>query len=76
MNQLELPLHISANNTEILDLQTPETSSGGSSSPFKRAKLIELWCAEPVFFASRELSDTYYAEGVIGNYALAYAFNE
>jgi len=32
-----------------------------------------LWCAEPVFFASRELSDTYYTEGVIGNYALAYA---
>ncbi|HIK56248.1 MAG TPA: type I-D CRISPR-associated protein Cas5/Csc1 [Synechococcales cyanobacterium M55_K2018_004] len=41
---------------------------------FKTAKLIELWCAEPVFFASRELSDTYYTEGVIGNYALAYAF--
>ena len=37
------------------------------------ARLIELWCAEPVFFASRELSDTYYTEGVIGNYALAYA---
>ena len=42
--------------------------------PFKTAKLIELWCAEPVFFASRELSDTYYTEGAIGNYALAYAF--
>jgi CRISPR-associated protein Csc1 len=42
--------------------------------PFKSAKLIELWCAEPVFFASRELSDTYYTEGAIGNYALAYAF--
>ena len=41
--------------------------------PFKTAKLIELWCAEPVFFASRELSDTYYTEGAIGNYALAYA---
>jgi CRISPR-associated protein Csc1 len=41
---------------------------------FKTAKLIELWCAEPVFFASRELSDTYYTEGAIGNYALAYAF--
>lgn len=40
---------------------------------FKTAKLIELWCAEPVFFASRELSDTYYTEGAIGNYALAYA---
>lgn len=37
------------------------------------AKLIQLWCAEPVFFASRELSDTYYTEGTIGNYALAYA---
>lgn len=37
------------------------------------ARLIELWCAEPVFFASRELSDTYYTEGAIGNYALAYA---
>jgi CRISPR-associated protein Csc1 len=40
---------------------------------FKTAALIELWCAEPVFFASRELSDTYYTEGTIGNYALAYA---
>ncbi|MEA5536874.1 type I-D CRISPR-associated protein Cas5/Csc1 [Crocosphaera sp. XPORK-15E] len=39
------------------------------------AKLIELWLAEPVFFASRELSDTYYTEGTIGNYALAYAFS-
>ena len=38
------------------------------------AHLVELWCAEPVFFASRELSDTYYTEGTIGNYALAYAF--
>lgn len=37
------------------------------------ARMIELWCAEPVFFASRELSDTYYTEGTIGNYALAYA---
>jgi CRISPR-associated protein Csc1 len=44
-----------------------------SNSPFQTAHLIELWCAEPVFFASRELSDTYYTEGVIGNYALAYA---
>jgi CRISPR-associated protein Csc1 len=41
--------------------------------PFQTAHLIELWCAEPVFFASRELSDTYYTEGAIGNYALAYA---
>lgn len=41
--------------------------------PYKTAQLIELWCAEPVFFASRELSDTYYTEGTIGNYALAYA---
>lgn len=40
---------------------------------YQQAKLIELWCAEPVFFASRELSDTYYTEGTIGNYALAYA---
>jgi len=40
---------------------------------FNTAQLIELWCAEPVFFASRELSDTYYTEGAIGNYALAYA---
>lgn len=42
--------------------------------PFQQARLIELWCAEPVFFAPRELSDTYYTEGAIGNYALAYAF--
>jgi CRISPR-associated protein Csc1 len=41
---------------------------------FKSARLVELWCAEPVFFASRELSDCYYTEGTIGNYALAYAF--
>jgi CRISPR-associated protein Csc1 len=40
---------------------------------FQTAQLIELWCAEPIFFASRELSDTYYTEGAIGNYALAYA---
>lgn len=45
-----------------------------STLPFQQAKLVELWCAEPVFFASRELSDTYYTEGAIGNYALAYAF--
>lgn len=44
-----------------------------TSPPYKTAQLIELWCAEPVFFASRELSDTYYTEGTIGNYALAYA---
>jgi CRISPR-associated protein Csc1 len=44
-----------------------------SSSPFQTVRLIELWCAEPIFFASRELSDTYYTEGTIGNYALAYA---
>ncbi len=42
-------------------------------APYKTAQVIELWCAEPVFFASRELSDTYYTEGTIGNYALAYA---
>lgn len=34
---------------------------------------IEFWLAEPVFFASRELSDSYLTEGVLGNYALAYA---
>ncbi|MGI2906991.1 type I-D CRISPR-associated protein Cas5/Csc1 [Tolypothrix sp. VBCCA 56010] len=45
-----------------------------STINFSKARLIELWCAEPVFFASRELSDTYYTEGAIGNYALAYAF--
>lgn len=49
--------------TELIDVQTP----------YKTAQVIELWCAEPVFFASRELSDTYYTEGTIGNYALAYA---
>ena len=45
-----------------------------STQNLLQARLIELWCAEPVFFASRELSDTYYTEGAIGNYALAYAF--
>lgn len=42
---------------------------------FKQVRLVELWCAEPVFFASREISDCYYTEGVIGNYALAYALD-
>lgn len=45
-----------------------------SALPFNVVRIVELWCAEPVFFASRELSDTYYTEGAIGNYALAYAF--
>lgn len=44
-----------------------------SAIPFSQAKLVELHCLEPVFFASRELSDTYYTEGLIGNYALTYA---
>lgn len=44
-------------------------------SAFTKARLIELWCAEPIFFASREVSDTYYTEGTIGNYALAYALS-
>jgi CRISPR-associated protein Csc1 len=46
-----------------------------SAIPFSQAKLVELHCLEPVFFASRELSDTYYTEGLIGNYALAYALS-
>lgn len=48
-------------------------TSSDTNLPFQTARLVELWCAEPVFFASRELSDTYYTEGTIGNYALAYA---
>ena len=48
-------------------------SSNDTIPPFTQATLIDLWCAEPIFFASRELSDTYYTEGTIGNYALAYA---
>ncbi|MGQ4646186.1 type I-D CRISPR-associated protein Cas5/Csc1 [Lyngbya aestuarii] len=48
-------------------------TSSDTNLPFPTARLVELWCAEPVFFASRELSDTYYTEGMIGNYALAYA---
>lgn len=59
MQQLELPLSF------------PDQTD---KPHFQKARLIELWCAEPVFFASRELSDTYYTEGAIGNYALAYAF--
>ncbi|WP_416669146.1 type I-D CRISPR-associated protein Cas5/Csc1 [Egbenema bharatensis] len=50
---------------------SPPSSVG--ALPFQSARLVELWCAEPIFFASRELSDTYYTEGAIGNYALAYA---
>ena len=45
-----------------------------SAIPFQTAKIVELHLLEPVFFASRELSDTYYTEGAIGNYALTYAF--
>lgn len=48
-------------------------SSPKADLPFQTVQRVELWCAEPVFFASRELSDTYYTEGAIGNYALAYA---
>lgn len=59
MQQLELPLPSLAEPKKTI---------------YESARLIELWCAEPVFFASRELSDTYYTEGAIGNYALAYAF--
>lgn len=52
----------------------PQSELNLTDSPtFTTARLVELWCAEPVFFASRELSDTYYTEGAIGNYALAYA---
>lgn len=58
MQQLKLPLEIETQKTDVW---------------FQRGQLLELWCAEPVFFASRELSDTYYTEGAIGNYALAYA---
>lgn len=54
-------------------LNNIEATAVESSVSFQKAKLIELWCAEPVFFASRELSDCYYTEGAIGNYALAYA---
>lgn len=46
-----------------------------SPPTFKQVRLVELWCAEPVFFASREISDCYYTEGVFGNYALAYALD-
>ncbi len=52
---------------------TPSNAANPPPSPFSQARLVELWCAEPIFFASRELSDTYYTEGVIGNTALAYA---
>jgi CRISPR-associated protein Csc1 len=54
-------------------LNLKNEAESAAQLPFKTAKLVELWCAEPVFFASRELSDTYYTEGAIGNYALAYA---
>jgi CRISPR-associated protein Csc1 len=58
------------NANEQLNLLTkPETPVVN----FQKARLVELWCAEPIFFSSRELSDCYYTEGVIGNYALAYA---
>ena len=56
-------------NTEQMSL----TLGQETASQFEKARLIEIWCAEPVFFASREISDGYYTEGVLGNYALAYA---
>jgi CRISPR-associated protein Csc1 len=58
--------------TQQLDLLPPQNFL---QPTFNKARLIELWCAEPVFFASREISDCYYTEGVIGNYALAYALD-
>jgi CRISPR-associated protein Csc1 len=55
---------------------TPQKKDAISTkTAFKQVRLVELWCAEPVFFASREISDCYYTEGVIGNYALAYALD-
>jgi CRISPR-associated protein Csc1 len=58
--------------TQQLDLLPVQEAS---QPTFKQVRLIELWCAEPVFFASREISDCYYTEGVLGNYALAYALD-
>lgn len=58
--------------TQQLDLLSPQTVVHPT---FKQVRLVELWCAEPVFFASREVSDCYYTEGVLGNYALAYALD-
>ena len=58
--------------TQQLDLLSSQQISQPS---FKQVRLIEIWCAEPVFFASREISDCYYTEGVLGNYALAYALD-
>lgn len=63
---------------EQLDIFSPLTTSSTDTSVKKtngltEVQLIELSCLEPVFFASREVSDTYYTEGLIGNYALAYA---
>ncbi|WP_310416227.1 type I-D CRISPR-associated protein Cas5/Csc1 [Chamaesiphon sp. OTE_8_metabat_110] len=54
-------------------MQQLEIPLTDSTLPFQTARSIEIWCAEPIFFASRELSDVYYTEGTIGNYALAYA---
>ncbi len=36
---------------------------------------LELECHEKVFFASREIDKFFMTESVVGNYALAYAFN-
>lgn len=56
-----------------LSLSPSASKSPSVSSTFTIAYILDLWCAEPIFFASRELSDTYYTEGTISNYALAYA---
>jgi CRISPR-associated protein Csc1 len=63
-------MELSMANTQQLDLLSPQTVA---QPTFKQVRLVELWCAEPVFFASREISDCYYTEGVLGNYALAYS---
>ncbi len=60
--------------SQVKQLSLFDTAEAFQLPSFKQARLIELWCAEPVFFASRELSDCYYTEGAIGNYALAYSF--
>jgi CRISPR-associated protein Csc1 len=64
MAQLDLSLAASVSESKPIAPDRPA---------FTTAYILNLWCAEPIFFASRELSDTYYTEGTIGNYALAYA---
>jgi len=59
--------------TDLFSLEN--TQEQHKISEYCEAIIVEFWCAEPFFFASNEISASYYTEPVIGNYALAYAWD-